>query len=123
MEILPPCFVGALSSPSPFQIASAQLYFDEPSALETDMMRARLCLLEQVNGDEDDAKKGQTRAIPGTSNPVWEYPPEVFILTAVEGITFEVRAASDAGIKNTWRLESAHDAAMQCLWIGGNTIA
>lgn len=50
-----------------------------------------------MNGDGDEAEKGRTRVISGTSHPVWKDPPEAFILTAVEEIVFEVRENTEAG--------------------------
>lgn len=48
-----------------------------------------------MNGDE--AEKGRTRVISGTSHPIWKDPLEVFILTAVEEIIFEVSENTEAG--------------------------
>ena len=48
---------------------------------------------EQVNGDDDEDERGRTQPIPGTLQPVWRNPPEVFILTAIEELILEVRTS------------------------------
>lgn len=65
--------------------------------LESYLVRPRRCFWgQQVNGDGDEAEKGRTRVISGTSHPVWKDPPEAFILTAVEEMVFEVGENAEA---------------------------